>query len=106
MLRLSTRPHRVYDVHIVGAENLVSQGLAVLGAATSVPTFAQVDAAARSALVEAVTHETQTVAQRYRDGGRLTFPMSTHIALAQPMLRAAADAGRLGFKSCTAGNLI
>jgi hypothetical protein len=56
--------------------------LTVLGAATSIPAFAQLDAAARSALVEAVTDKTQAIAQRYRDGDKLTFPMYTHIAVA------------------------
>jgi ubiquinone/menaquinone biosynthesis C-methylase UbiE len=73
---------RSLDVHLPGPERFAQ--LTVLGAATSVPTFAQLDAAARSALVEAVTGETEAVAQRYRDGDKLTFPMSTHIAVAHP----------------------
>jgi hypothetical protein len=56
--------------------------LTVLGAATSISAFAHLDAAARSALVEAVTGETQAVVQRYREGDTLTFSMSTHIAVA------------------------
>jgi ubiquinone/menaquinone biosynthesis C-methylase UbiE len=56
--------------------------LTVLGAATSIPAFTHLDAAARAALVEAVTGETQAVAQRYREGNTLAFPMSTHIAVA------------------------
>ena len=55
---------------------------AMLGAATSIPAVAHVDAAARAALVAAVTSETQAVAQRYRDEDTLMFPMSTHIAVA------------------------
>ncbi len=71
---------RSLDIHLPSPERFVQ--LTVLGAATSVPAFAQLDAAARSALVEAVTLETEAVAQRYRDGDKLTFPMSTHIAVA------------------------
>jgi hypothetical protein len=56
--------------------------LTVLGAATSIPAVAHLDAEARAALVAAVTSETQEVAQRYRDGNTLTFPMFTHIAMA------------------------
>jgi hypothetical protein len=40
------------------------------------------DVAARAALVKAVSDETQAVAQRYRDGDEMTFPIFTHIALA------------------------
>jgi hypothetical protein len=56
--------------------------LTALGAATSIPAFAHLDAAARAALVKAVTRETQAVAQRYCEGDTLTFPMFTHIAVA------------------------
>ena len=56
--------------------------LTVLGAATTIPAFAQLDTAARSALVETVSLEIEAVTQRYRDGDKLTFPMSTHIAVA------------------------
>jgi ubiquinone/menaquinone biosynthesis C-methylase UbiE len=68
------------DIHLPAPERFVQ--LTVLGAATSIPAFAHLDAAARSALVEAVTAQTQAVAQRYRAGDRLTFSMSTHIAVA------------------------
>ena len=71
---------RSLTIHLPSPERFVQ--LTVLGAATSVPAFAQLDTAARAALTEAVTDETQTVAQRYRDGDKLTFPMSTHIAVA------------------------
>jgi ubiquinone/menaquinone biosynthesis C-methylase UbiE len=71
---------RSLTLHLPAPERFVQ--LTVLGAATSIPAFAQLDAAARSALVEAVTSETQAVAQRYRDGNMLAFPMSTHIAVA------------------------
>ncbi len=71
---------RSLEVHLPSPERFVQ--LTVLGAATSIPAFAQLDTAARSALVDAVTEETQAVAERYRDGNTLTFPMSTHIAVA------------------------
>jgi ubiquinone/menaquinone biosynthesis C-methylase UbiE len=71
---------RSLDVHLAAPERFVE--LTVLGAATSIPAFAQLDASTRSALVTAIAHETQSVAERYRDGDRLTFPMSTHIATA------------------------
>ena len=71
---------RSLDIHLPSPERFVQ--LTVLGAATSVPAFAQLDAAARGALVEAVTLETEAVAQHYRVGNQLVFPMSTHIAVA------------------------
>lgn len=77
--RIEVTP-RSLDIHFPTPEYFVQ--LTVLGAATSVPAFAQLDPAARSALVDAVAGETEPVAQRYRDGDKLTFPMSTHIAVA------------------------
>jgi ubiquinone/menaquinone biosynthesis C-methylase UbiE len=71
---------RSLTIHLPAPERFVQ--LTVLGAATSIPAVAHLDAAARSTLVEAVSSETQAVAQRYRDGNTLTFPMSTHIAVA------------------------
>jgi len=71
---------RSLTVHLPSPERFVQ--LTVLGAATAIPAFAHLDAAARSALVEAVTGATQAVAQRYREGDTLAFPMSTHIAVA------------------------
>jgi ubiquinone/menaquinone biosynthesis C-methylase UbiE len=59
---------RSLDIHLPSPERFVQ--LTVLGAATSIPAFAQLDAAACAALVEAVTGETQAVAQRYRDGDK------------------------------------
>ncbi|WP_258192392.1 hypothetical protein [Nitrosospira multiformis] len=38
----------------------------MLGAATSIPALAQLDAAELFALVKAVTEDTQVVAERYR----------------------------------------
>jgi hypothetical protein len=71
---------RSLDIHLPSPERFVE--LTVLGAATSIPAFAEMDTSARSSLVEAVAGETEAVAQRYRDGDKLTFPMSTHIAVA------------------------
>jgi hypothetical protein len=56
--------------------------LTVLGSAATVPTFAQLDTAARAALVEAVTLESEATVHHYCEGDRLIFPMSTHIAVA------------------------
>jgi hypothetical protein len=77
--RIALTP-RSLTIHLPAPERFVQ--LTVLGAATSILAFAHVDAAARAALVAAVTDETQAVAQRYRDGDTLTFPMFTHIAAA------------------------
>jgi ubiquinone/menaquinone biosynthesis C-methylase UbiE len=56
--------------------------LTVLGSAATVPTFAQLDTAARATLVEAVTLESEATVHHYCEGDRLIFPMSTHIAVA------------------------
>jgi SAM-dependent methyltransferase len=77
--RIAMTPQAL-TVHLPAPDRFVQ--LTVLGAATSVPAFAHLDAAGRAALVTAVTSETQAVAQRYRDGDTLTFPMCTHIAVA------------------------
>jgi ubiquinone/menaquinone biosynthesis C-methylase UbiE len=71
---------RSLDIHLPSPARFVE--LTVLGAAATIPAFAQLDTAARSALVETVSHEIEAVAQRYREGDTLTFPMSTHIAVA------------------------
>lgn len=77
--RIAVAP-RSPDIHLPSPERFVQ--LTVQGAATSVPVFAHLDAAARSTLVKAVTRETEAVSQRYLDGDALTFPMSAHIAVA------------------------
>lgn len=76
---------RSLDIHLPSPEHFVQ--LTVQGAATTIPAFAQLDTGARSALVDAVTDETEAVVQRYRDGDKLTFPMSTHIAVAYSVRR-------------------
>ncbi|MCX5565828.1 class I SAM-dependent methyltransferase [Alcaligenes phenolicus] len=57
--------------------------LSVLGAATSVPAFIELDAAQRDALINAVSTETLEVVQQFRVGNVLTLPMSTTIAVAR-----------------------
>ena len=71
---------RSLEIHLPAPERFVQ--LTVLGAASSVPAFARLGEVARSALVEAVSQETNRVASRYSQGNNLAFPMSAHIALA------------------------
>jgi SAM-dependent methyltransferase len=70
---------RQLDIRLPSAGRFVQ--LTILGAATSVPTFSQLDAAARLSLVEAVASEAKTVLQHYSSGDELIFPMFTHIAV-------------------------
>lgn len=56
--------------------------LTIAGAATSVPAVANLDPAARDELVKAIGKRARAAVRRYQDGDMLTFPMSTHIALA------------------------
>lgn len=56
--------------------------LTVLGAASSVPAFARLGEKERAELVAAVSDETDRVAEHFRDGDALRFPMLTHIAVA------------------------
>jgi len=56
--------------------------LAVLAIAAVLPTFAQLDTAARSALVETVRQETETTLRRYIEGDSVAFPTSAYIAIA------------------------
>jgi SAM-dependent methyltransferase len=77
--RIAITP-RSLEVRLPTPERFVQ--LTVLGAATSVPAFARLDAATRSALVEAVTGETRASIERYRDGETLVFSMSSHLAVA------------------------
>lgn len=68
------------DVHFPSPEQFVQ--LTVLAGAAVVPEFAQEDPVVRSELIEVVSRETELVTQRYRDGDKVTFPMSAHIAVA------------------------
>ena len=56
--------------------------ITVLGAATSIPAFARLDEAARSAAIDTLTRELTPVVDRHRHGDRLEFPMSTHVTVA------------------------
>lgn len=56
--------------------------LTVLGAATVVPAFAQLEARARSRLVEAVTRESDATLRRYVDGETVAFPTFANIGMA------------------------
>ncbi len=71
---------RTLDAHFPSPERFVQ--LTVLAGAAVDPDAADADPAIRDALVDAVARETEAVVQRYRDGNRLTFPMSWHIAVA------------------------
>jgi len=77
--RIAIAP-RSLEVNLPLSERFVQ--LTVLGAATSVPAFAQLHAGARCALVEAVTREAEVVVRAYRDGDALVYPMFAHIAVA------------------------
>ena len=56
--------------------------LTILGGATTIPAFAELDATGRSALVEIVKKETEEVLQRYREEETVAFPMFANIAVA------------------------
>lgn len=55
----------------------------ILGAATSVPAFASMDASERLALVEEVRAKTHAIIQGFRDGDSLAFSMESNIAIAK-----------------------
>jgi SAM-dependent methyltransferase len=54
----------------------------VVGAATSVPTFARLDEPARTELIDAVTRELAPRVDRHTRGDSLEIRMSTHIVIA------------------------
>lgn len=56
--------------------------LTVLGAATIVPAFAQLDAPARTSLVETVRTEISATLEKYIEGDAVIAPMAAHIAVA------------------------
>jgi len=56
--------------------------LAVTSSAAAVPAFAQLEAPARAALLEAVRAEVEPAMRKYRDSDAVTFPMFAHIAVA------------------------
>lgn len=55
--------------------------ISILGAATSIPSFANMDATSRLALIEKVTSDTLAAVQGFAEGGVLVFDMSTHIVV-------------------------
>jgi ubiquinone/menaquinone biosynthesis C-methylase UbiE len=57
--------------------------LAVLGSAAVKATFAEMDASARSALVQAVSHDLETTLRQFTDGDSLAYPVAAHIAVAR-----------------------
>jgi len=57
--------------------------LAVMSSAAAVPAFAQLEALARSALLETVRAEIEPIIRSYRDADVITFPMFANIALAK-----------------------
>lgn len=71
---------RSLDIRLPSPECFVE--LTILGAASLVPAFARLDEKERAELVAAVSDETDRVAEQFRDGDGLRFPMSTHIAVA------------------------
>lgn len=54
----------------------------ILGAATSVPAFASMDASERLALVEKVERATRPIVHRFTYGDSVIFPMEANIAIA------------------------
>ncbi|MCP8686544.1 class I SAM-dependent methyltransferase [Marinobacterium sedimentorum] len=56
--------------------------LAVSSSAAAVPAFAQLDAPARAALLEAVRVEVEPTVRKYSDADSVSFPMFAHIAVA------------------------
>jgi ubiquinone/menaquinone biosynthesis C-methylase UbiE len=56
--------------------------LTVLGGAAVLPEFAQMDDAARNALVEIIGREIAPTLDRYREGEGVAFPLAVHIATA------------------------
>lgn len=77
--RINVTPQSL-EVHLPSPDRFVQ--LTVLGAATSVPAFAQLNTEVRCSLVETVTREADVVVRRYRDGDALVYPMFTHFAVA------------------------
>ncbi len=56
--------------------------LAVTSSAAAVPAFAQLQAPARAALLEAVRQDVEPVLCKYRGASAVTFPMFAHIVVA------------------------
>lgn len=56
--------------------------LAVSSSAAAVPAFAQLQAPARAALLEAVRVDVEPLIQNYRDANAVSFPMFAHLVVA------------------------
>ena len=56
--------------------------LTILGGATTIPAFAELQDAERSSLIEKVKKETEGVLRKHREQDEVTFPMPAHIAVA------------------------
>lgn len=68
---------RTLEVRFPSPDHFVR--LSVTGAATSVPAFMQMNAEARSALIEAVAEELDPLIRSGIEDGELVFPLSTNI---------------------------
>lgn len=77
--RIQVTAHTL-DIGLRSPEHFVH--LTITAAATSVPAFIHMSPQARSQLVEAIADELGPMMNRYSASGELSFPMSTHIALA------------------------
>ena len=65
-------------VHLFTIKSVgVSQALS----ATSIPSFANMDATSRRALIEEVASDTFTAVQGFVEGGALVFDMSTNVVV-------------------------
>jgi SAM-dependent methyltransferase len=70
---------RSLEIRLPSPERFVQ--ITVTGAATSVPSFMQMNPEARSALVEAIADELEPLIRSRAEGGELVLTMSTNIAL-------------------------
>ena len=71
---------RSLEIRLPSPERFVQ--ITVTGAATSFPSFMQMNLEARSALVDAIAGELEPLVRSRTEGGELVFPMSTNMALA------------------------
>lgn len=68
-----------FPVRIPEPEKFVQ--ISISGAATSIPSFANMDATSRRALIEEVASDTFTAVQGFVEGGALVFDMSTNVVV-------------------------
>ena len=71
---------RSLEISLSSPERFVQ--LTVTGAATSVPSFMQMNPEGRSALVEAIAGELEPLIRSRTEGSKLLLPMATYMALA------------------------